>query len=374
MTSTTSPTLTATTRQPWADTLRVVAIAGVIVVHTATGYLVDIPWYYDDEKVTAGVWSTVLSFPVFAGGLFWLGPLFLVAGWFSVGSLARRGPAGFARSRLLRLGTPLVVWILLLQPLTDWVGNIRSEKGSFGYYLGHTEVSALWFIAALLAFSLVYAGVRSVRPAAVRRRPQRPARLLLVAAATIAVVSFAVWQVWSVLGDMVLNLKVGEWPQGGVLFTLGVLAGETGWLERMPWPTVRRIGWVGLAGVAAAVPLVAYGVSQADESSDLLAAPDWPTATFAVLDGVISVAWSVWFVGWFRRRWTADGLLMRHAARASYASYVLHPLPLTALMVLLTPLTLPVPGKFVLVAAAAVPLCFALGYGLTRVPGVSKVL
>ena len=30
--------------------------------------------------------------------------------------------------------------------------------------------------------------------------------------------------------------------------------------------------------------------------------------------------------------------------------------------------------KFVLVSAAAIPGCFAVGYGLTRLPGVSKVL
>ena len=130
MTSTSDTVVTSRTREQWADNLRVVAIVGVIVVHTATGYLVDIPWYYEEERVTSGLWSTVLSFPVYAGGLFWLGPLFLVAGWFSVRSLAHRGPGGFACSRLLRLGVPLLVFVLLLQPLTDWVGNLRSEKGA----------------------------------------------------------------------------------------------------------------------------------------------------------------------------------------------------------------------------------------------------
>jgi hypothetical protein len=46
---TTTPA-TLDTRAQWVDTLRVVLIAGVIVVHTATGYVTDIVgWYYDDE-------------------------------------------------------------------------------------------------------------------------------------------------------------------------------------------------------------------------------------------------------------------------------------------------------------------------------------
>ena len=37
-------------RELWADNLRVLAAAGVIVVHTATGYLTGIvDWYYDER-------------------------------------------------------------------------------------------------------------------------------------------------------------------------------------------------------------------------------------------------------------------------------------------------------------------------------------
>lgn len=44
--------------EQWVDNLRVILIAGVIVVHVATAYLVDIPWYYDDELSATGVWPT----------------------------------------------------------------------------------------------------------------------------------------------------------------------------------------------------------------------------------------------------------------------------------------------------------------------------
>ena len=38
-------------RELWVDSLRVLLIAGVIVVHTATGYILDIAgWYYEDER------------------------------------------------------------------------------------------------------------------------------------------------------------------------------------------------------------------------------------------------------------------------------------------------------------------------------------
>ena len=101
-------------RELWADNLRVLVVAGVIVVHTATGYLTGIvDWYYD-ERTASVLWSTVLSFPAVAGAMFGLGPLFLLAGWFSPRSVAHRGVGGFARSRLLRLGVPLAAFRLLI--------------------------------------------------------------------------------------------------------------------------------------------------------------------------------------------------------------------------------------------------------------------
>ena len=73
-------------------------------------------------------------------------------------------------------------------------------------------------------------------------------------------------------------------------------------------------------------------------------------------------------------------------ARGSYATYFIPPLVITAMMLLLAPVGLggwptywilitcsDPPGKFVL-AAAAVPACFAVGYALTQLPGLSTVL
>jgi hypothetical protein len=47
---------------------------------------------------------------------------------------------------------------------------------------------------------------------------------------------------------------------------------------------------------------------------------------------------------------------------------------ITAVMLAVAPVDLGAWAKFVLVSALAVPACFAVGYGLTRLPGVSTVL
>jgi glucans biosynthesis protein C len=93
-----------------------------------------------------------------------------------------------------------------------------------------------------------------------------------------------------------------------------------------------------------------------------------------VLYGIISVAFTVWFMALIRARWSGNGPLRVRAGRASYAAYVLHPLVLTAIMVLFASLALAPELTFLDVAAAAVPACYLAGYAATRIPGISKVL
>jgi glucans biosynthesis protein C len=360
-------------RERWADNVRVAAIAGVIIAHTATAYLVDIPWYYDDERNAEGVWAVVVGAPTFTVGAFGLGPLFLIAGWFAASSLARRGPAAFARARLLRLGVPVAVFVLLIQPLTDWIGNLRDERASFSHYLATTEVGVMWFAVALLAFDLAYAGLRRLRPGKGTRVTGGLGTVVL-AAATIAITSFAVWQVWPLDAEVVLSLRFGGWPQGAVLYALGVSAGESGWLRTMPPARLRRLGWTAVAAVAALGALFGAEVAWGDVAVLLGATDATPTIAFATLDGVLAVTWTLWGVAWLRHRWTSGGPLLRAAGRASYATYVMHPLILTTMMVGFGVVALPAAVKFVVVSAVGVPVCYIAGYALARAPGVNRVL
>jgi peptidoglycan/LPS O-acetylase OafA/YrhL len=361
-------------REEWVDNLRVFVIALVIIVHTATGYVTDIAgWYYDDELTTSELWNSVVGAVAGLGAFFALGPLFVLAGWFSARSVARRGPAGFARSRLIRLGVPLVLFVLIIQPLTDYIGNWWDEPDrTFASFLRETEVGAMWFVTALLCFSLVYALKEAVRPTNLEQRTLRTALLFAVGSA-IAVGSFVTWQFWTIEAEVFMNVRFGEWAQGAGLFALGVVGANEGWIERLPATLTHRLGQLAAVGMVALFLL--FGVSLAPEGDeDIALGVDVPTALFALLDGVIAVCFSLWFITWMRRRWPTHGPLVAKAGRASYATYFIHPLVITLVMMSLAWLPLVPEFKFLLVAPLAVVACYAVGYALTRLPGVSKVL
>jgi hypothetical protein len=70
----------------------------------------------------------------------------------------------------------------------------------------------------------------------------------------------------------------------------------------------------------------------------------------------------VWFTVLIRARWSGGGPVRARAGRASYATYFLHPLVLTAIMVLFAWLARAPELKFLVVAVVAVPVCFLAGY------------
>ncbi|HYB49210.1 MAG TPA: acyltransferase family protein, partial [Streptosporangiaceae bacterium] len=324
--------------------------------------------------------STWVFFPAYLISFFAVGPLFLVAGLFSACSLARKGAGGFARSRLLRLGVPLIVFIFLIDRLAAYLGDLGygfrpSLAPYWGVpprYGGQYAVGSLWFVAALLVLSLAYALLRRVHPAPIARR-WSGAQVMVAAALLIAVTAFLVWQRWP-LGDdhTFMRVEWQLWLQGAALFALGVWAGEAGSLEDLTaW--AHRLGWTALAAAAlwtaAAIHLKTQG-----QLESAFHGTSWLVMLNVILYSIISVAFTVWFTALIRARWSGDGPLRARAGRASYATYVLHPLVLTTIMVLFASLALAPELKFLVVAVVAVPVCFLAGYAATQVPGISKAL
>jgi Acyltransferase family len=366
-------------RWAWMDNLRVAVIAGVIVEHVASAYVLDIDWYYEERSSNA-VTEAIVGAALLPAALFAMAVLFLVAGLLSARSLARKGPWPYVRDRLVRLGAPLIVFTFVIGPLTSLVGQ-RAEGGSSADDVGtllvekvqDADTGPLWFVTALLVFSIAYGSWRWARPAgSITPGPLRRGHLV-AAAAAIVVGSFVVRLKWPFTADTPFDLNLWEWPQMATLFALGALAGERGWLDPIPdW--LRRacgrasiIGALGLAFVVAAIGLTG------DQDPFV---GGWHLQALAepATEATIAIAMSFWLVGWFGRRWNYQGTLARSLGRASFAAYIIHPPVLVLLSVGLSSVTIAAEVKFVAVAVLGVATSFTLGWYMTKVRPLAHVL
>ena len=365
-------------RQAWMDNLRVAVIAGVIVTHVAATYAVPMPWYYEERTagdVTVTLVSALLGPPV----LFAMALLFLVAGMLSPRSLQRRGPRRFIVERLVRLGVPLALTVALIVPATALVGELAEgavapqDAGAFfAARVATADTGVMWFAAVLLLFSIAYAALRSLRPS----RPQLVSRIrgwhLVGLAAAIALGSFVVRLQWPALSATAFHLNLWDWPAMAGLFTLGIVAGERHWLQPVPDRMRRRCGWIALGSFIAALVFFAAVVVTGDDL--LLGGANAQALILPAIEGSLAVSASVWFAGWFQRRWLREGAFARALSRGSYGAYVLHPAVIVLLAISVRWLEVPVELKLVAVGALGIAVSFAVAWALTRIAVLRRIL
>lgn len=366
-----------TKRVPALDTLRTALVAWIIGGHALLGYSEIGGWAYDEvsEVTFTPVVELVLVGILGPSALFVLGTFFMIAGLFTPGPLARRGPTRFAGHRAVRLGVPFVVSLLVLWPLVMWLAYYAAGRSvTFGWVLvGRERVldsGALWFAEILLVFSLAYALWRAMTG---EERPHSivTGRQLLLIGVVLALVTFVV-RLWIQARDaQVLDLHLWQWPQLAVMFWLGVTQSHTGLRERVPTRLYHACGLV-TAGVILALPLLAVVVGLGDvagQADPFLGGWHWQAMLLSTIEATLVVAGSMWLLGFAQRRFSRTGPVVTGAARGSFAAFVIQGPVLILLAIAMRPLPLPAEVKGPLLAALAIVVCFGLGWlAVTRTP------
>lgn len=381
--------LRSTTRLLYIDNLRVGLIVLVIVGHMAISYGAPLgSWYYHGEGEVGPLFAIGTLLLLGIGAAFLMGLFYMIAGYFTPRTYDRKGAWRFTGDRLVRLGIPLLFYALLINPLVTYVAAVHGGyEGSFWQYvpthvpdLQRAAVGPLWFVAALLVFSLVYALARVMttgRGLSVRPEAGVPGnRVILLFALGLGLATFCV-RIWAPMGWWwePLHQEPGHWPQYVALFAAGILAYRGDWFARFPARQARIWGWVALACVPLLPALaVAAGALRGEFDPAVAGGLTWLSLAYSLWEGLIGVALAITVLVWARERLDRAGALLQKMAAASYATYILHPLVIVPLVIALSGIALAPGLKFVLVTPAAVALCFLVGYGAKQLPVVRKIL
>jgi hypothetical protein len=371
----------------YLDNLKVLLVAAIIAMHAVLGYAGTVQvWTYTQarEITLAPVTEVVLLVAVSPVGFFIIALLFLVAGLLTPPSLERKGAGRFVRDRLLRLGVPFTVYVLLVQPAVVYALEhpLGLAPGSYWYELLGEEraldTGPLWFVGVLLIFSLAYAAWVRLRPTPSSRQP--PSRItaggLLLVAAVVAPASFLIRLVYPYGGESgFADLNLWEWPGCAAAFGLGIVAARQGWITAVPDRLYRqsRILTGALIAVLAAFLLT---VGYLDKVDQMMGGRHLAAAGFAVIESLLTLFGPVCLLGLARRHLDRPLRLVGPAVRRSaFAAFILQTPVLIGLAVALRPLPLAAEVKAIVVAAGGVTASFALaGLLIKRIPGISHVL
>ena len=168
------------------DNVRWVIILLVLSMHAADTYSPLGNWYYREHPPIGPIGT--LFFVTYQGVLqgFFMALLFFIAGCFAAKSYEAKGARAFMAGRLYRLGAPTLFFVVALGPINEYyVAHSWRTKQSFAhemvlYFLRGRFLSGtgpMWFCAALLLFSGIYALYETSgafrRIATVRQEPSR---------------------------------------------------------------------------------------------------------------------------------------------------------------------------------------------------------
>lgn len=367
------------------DHLRAALVILVVLHHVAVIYGEGMSFYYVEPPNKETLTYLVLLVFVLLNQAWFMGALFLVAGYFTPGSYDRRGAASFLQGRLLRLGIPLLVWLFLLNPLAS-IGLYLEPApripgpltwDAYPHLLG---LGPLWFVALLLIFDGGYA-VWRVLPQNQTPPPTGPASrpgylsigaivLALALASYLLRIVIPIGQPVNLFVSWLSFPSLAYLPQYLSFFVIGVLAARRDWLQTLP-------GSMGIVGAVAAVvafvllfPVAFFGGLE----GQFLGRGYWQSAVYALWDSITAVGLSLGAIVLFRRVFNGSGRVGRFLAQQSYTVYIIHSLVLVGLAVALRDTGLPNLLKFGLVAGIGVVLCFAVAAIIRRIPGVSRIL
>ncbi|QVQ53432.1 acyltransferase family protein [Spiractinospora alimapuensis] len=363
-------------RLAYIDNLRVLLTVLVVLHHAALTYG-NIPmWFYAEPANDAS--GGLLDVFVGLNQTYFMGLFFMVSGIFVPGSVDRRGSKSFLRGRLVRLGVPLLLFLLLMRPIIAVSGYLDDAAGELPYWLYLLITwtpGPMWFVEALLVFSLAYVMIRSFRPPehtliAQRRTGRLPGPVAIAGFTLVLIAATYLWRLLVPIGSYwpIVGLPTPDYlAQYALLFTVGALAYRRGWFDAIP----RAAGLGGLATVIAALVLLAPIAGTSFEEA--MVRGSFASLVMSTFESVFAVGMILFLLWLFQRFVNRQGHFGRFLSDNAYAVYFLHTLVLVAIGVALSGWDAPAVTKFAALAVLAVPTTW-IGAALIRaIPGATRV-
>ena len=380
-----------TARLYFVDHLRAGLVILVVLHHLAVVYGEGVSFWYVDPPKTPSLSGLVLVVFVLFNQAWFMGAFFLLAGYFAPGSFDRKGSGSFLKERLIRLGIPLIIWIFLLNPISNiglflepvtWISEPLTWQSFWQMYPEFIGLGVAWFLALLLIFSFGYAAWRWLtrnRNSSQEGEYSPPSYLgigLFILA--LALITYLV-RIMFPIGKSVLDFPTLAYlPQYLSFFIVGAIAYRRDWFRTV----TDRMGKIGFVTAMVATlllfPIPILGILGG--TMLFLGNGSWPSAVYALWDSIFAVGLCLAAVTFFRRYFNKQSKLGSFLAQQSYAVYIIHSPIIVflayALYLLLAPggIDLGPILKFGIAAIIIVPICFAVAYIIRKIPGVSRIL
>jgi len=361
-------------RMAYIDNVRSLMIVLVVMMHAAVTYSGLGSWYYVENKEVDFASRVVFGFFQSHLQAFFMGLLFMIAGYFVVASLQKKGAARFIKSRMIRLGIPTILYILILHPLS--VKLIHTDMNLINNYTGGIRTleifswtGPMWFAATLLVFSLLYVPVKKLASSF-----KIKASLLHLSIVIMIITVFAfILRLFFPLGTAVVNFQLGYFSSYIILFILGILAFGSNLFQAVDYKMGKRLL---LLTAVVGIPIWGFIMMAGGPSRGIFLINggfNWQAFVFALWESFACVTISFGLIGVFREKFNSKTRFKQFLADNAFGVYVFHPPILIAISMIFKTMTMPPLLKFPFIFAVALPACFLLSSLIRKIALFKKI-
>jgi peptidoglycan/LPS O-acetylase OafA/YrhL len=311
---------------------------------------------------------------------FFMALLFLLSGLFVWNSLQSKGKFNFFRERLIRLGLPLAVMVIL-RPLTYYMTYLQTggNAGLSDFWQQWSSVEwrggPIWFIELLLVFNIIVvlavglkvnmSGLFKTMQPDVPFQPVKFFILLVLLSAVAYIPISAIYGSFFWLQVGPAQIQINRLFLYAVYFLAGIFFGAYGIERTFLVPNsklVRR--WITWTVAALAIFLISVIISISSANEILI--------DFFYIFSCATISFA--FLAIFLRFAQKQRRIFDSFFHNSYGVYVIHYGVVSCLSYALLGAQLPAMAKWSIVFTTALVLCWGAVAVIRRIPGVARVI
>ena len=371
----------------FVDNLRIMLIILVVIAHISITYGATGGWYYF-EHTKDNVTTVLLQFYLSICQAFTLGLFFLISAYFIPKSLNHKGSKFFMKDKLFRLGIPLFIYELFINPILVYLNIVRIQGIKISYLEYFKEnmlppkiigTGPLWFVEALLIFSFTYvlfSIITNPKSNKVIKSTIPKTSSVIIFIIILSTITFLI-RIKLPIGWSLkfFHLQFPFYPQYVSFFILGIISYKRDWLTNIP----ARIGkqWMitGVVSIMCFPILAIFGGALKGDALRFTGGFYWQNFAYATWESLVCVGMTIGLLSLFKLKYNTQNGLTKVMSKNAYSVYLIHA-PIIVLIsysvqgILIYPLL-----KFSIVSLIAVPLCFIIShYLIIRIPYANKIL
>ncbi len=340
-------------------------------------------WPYIEQVTDAFTKATLATFDAVILG-FVLTSFFFVSGYFVPQALSRKGFKKFITDRIIKFSGPVLFYFFILSNINRYMG--QTTKGLYeGDLFGFIQYSwsngvygrlgIMWFVAALLMFSIGYAILDKIAAKREWFNPTRlPSHKSILSFMLLVSAFLFISRIWfPIKGFSISDIPLGSMVLFFLFFLLGALAYKGEWLHKLNNIYVRP--W--LIAVMFLFVLAIFAIATGNSGYDSQQVHGYGTLhslAFALWETVLGIGILISLMLLFKNKFNYTNRLTNALSQSSFVAYIIHPTIIILITVSIKSWVIFPLLKFLLASSIILIIVFSLSWLITRIPGVKKIV